>query len=121
MKLYRYIISDGRNIGILVYLDQVFDPNTDDGLDMIWKLCHPFEDFLKKPNIDGWPCSRFWFTEKGNRKFNKAIRKIRKEYSSMGIETQRLEMDIDSDSEEIVYRDEYQVAIRRYKRQYFID
>ena len=119
MKLYRYIVK-GTETGILVYLDKVFNPNTDDGLDMIYRLCWPFEDFLKKPNIDGYPYSRFWFTEKGNRKFNKAIRKIRKEYLSRGIETERLEMDIDDDNPDIIYEDEYQVAIRKYKRKMFI-
>ena len=119
MKLYRYIVKD-TNVGILVYLDTAFNSDTDDGLDMIYQLCWPFEEYLKKPNIDGYPCSKFWFTEKGNRKFNKAIRKIRKEYSSRGIEVERLEMDIDDNSDDIIYRDEYQVAIRKYKRKMII-
>ena len=101
-------------------MDKIFDPDTEDGLDMIFKLCWPFDEYLKKPNIDGYPCSRFWFTEKGNRKFNKAIRKIKKEYSSRGIEVEKIEMDIDDANEDIAYKDEYQVAIKKYKHKMFI-
>ena len=122
MKLYRYIVKGiATDVGILIYLEEIFDRNNDKELDEMFDLIWPFEDQLKNPNILGWPGSRFWFTEKGNRHFNKAIRKIKKAYQSRNYEVERLEMDIEDDSPEIVYRDEYQVAIRRYKRKYFID
>lgn len=114
MKLYRFsdIDSDEGFIQAAYNYDDsedyVFDKLTDD----IFNLTAIFEDELPAPNVRIPDGSKFYFTEKGNRKFHKAIMKLNKflnEHDIATIHTTIIEYDDVKD--QIVYEDTYQVAI----------
>lgn len=112
MKLYRYSTIDD-DIGFIQEAynyngenDYVFDNKADD----IWKLTAIFEDKLQAPNVRIPEGTKFYFTEKGNRKFHKAIKKL----CSFLEENEISELHciiIDEPNTGIIYRDTYQVAI----------
>ena len=79
MKLYRYeFVKDNYRIGILAGLDDFFT------IDEIFSVCGIFEMDLSCPNMS-MSNTKSYFTEKGNRKFRKGIRKIQKLAESKGI------------------------------------
>lgn len=104
MKLYRYEFSDkNKRVGILVGLDDYFDEEE------IWDLSAIFEDELKAPDIEMLG-TKSYFTEKGNRKFKKSIRRIHKAAKEKGIDVINIVKDI-SEIGNIVYSDNYQVVV----------
>ena len=104
MKLYRYEFQkDNKKIGILTGLDDYF---TDDE---IFSVCGIFEMRLDEPSIS-MQDTKSYFTEKGNRKFRKAIRKIQKIAESKNIEVICEQIDKEN-LEDILYEDIYQVII----------
>lgn len=101
---YRYEYESGctrDHTGILVGLDDIFDEN--EALNLSWY----FDMYLERP-FDVLNGTVSYFTEKGNRKFNKAIRKIKKAALEKGINIVRLESD--GSDLEIFYKDEYQIV-----------
>lgn len=102
MQLYRYEFQkDNKNIGILTGLDNFFNE------DEILSVCGIFEMDLDAPNID-MTNTRSWFTEKGNRKFRKMIRKIKKIAETKNIEVICKTIDINN-LNKILYKDIYQI------------
>lgn len=113
MKLYRYVVlTDNENyqhisgLGILTALDYIFD--FDD--DLIISLTSCFQDELPDPDCNMQnTCS--YFTKKGNRKFNKAIRKLKKAIES--VEEKELRVVTvyeDYENLDVLYEDKYQVV-----------
>lgn len=103
--LYRYEFSkDNKRVGILVGLDDYF---TDDE---IFSVCWFFEFNLNSPDID-MKNTKSYFTDKGNRKFRKKIREIKKIANSKGIEV-ICECVDEKIINNIVYRDIHQVVVR---------
>lgn len=102
MQLYRYEFrKNDKSIGILTGLDDFF---TDDE---IFSVCGIFEMKLDAPDID-MSNTKSWFTEKGNRKFRKMIRKIKKIAEEKNIEVV-CKLCNKEDLKEILYEDIYQV------------
>ena len=102
MQLYRYEFQkDNKNIGILTGLDNFFNE------DEILSVCGIFEMDLDAPNID-MTNTRSWFTEKGNRKFRKMIRKIKKIAEEKNINVICINIDKEN-LKNIIYEDIYQV------------
>ena len=102
MQLYRYEFQkDNKNIGILTGLDNFFKE------DEILSVCGIFEMDLDAPNID-MTNTRSWFTEKGNRKFRKMIRKIKKIAEEKNINVICINIDKEN-LKNIIYEDIYQV------------
>lgn len=105
MKLYRYTFKkDDYSIGILTGLDDFFN------IDEICECCWFFEEKLKGPDCD-LENTKSYFTEKGNRKFNKAIKKIKKLAESKNIEF-ICEILENFDINNVVYQDENQVILK---------
>lgn len=108
MELYRYVvISDKKEhehfsgYGILTSLDYIFDEDT------IIDLTHIFLDELPDPDCNmNDTCS--YFTKKGNRKFNKAIRNLRKALQDKGFHV--IVVYEDYENLNIIYEDRYQVV-----------
>lgn len=98
---YEFVVNNENRIGILVGLDELF--NIDEVLSLGWI----FERDLKLPDIP-MTNTKSYFTEKGNRKFRKAIREIKRVAASKNIEIVCEKIDISS-LNEILYIDEYQV------------
>lgn len=94
------------NPGILTIVDEIFTDR------QIWQYAMPFEIWL-----DGPTCTMSntisYFTEKGNRKMNKAIRALCRAIDATGkAKTQCVtvkELDVDN----ILYQDKYQVILLR--------
>ena len=106
---YRYEYESGcsrDHTGILVGLDDIFNEN--EALNLSWY----FDIHLERP-FDILSGTVSYFTEKGNRKFNKAIRKIKKAALEKGINVVRLESD--GSNLEILYKDEYQIVAIKVK------
>lgn len=103
--LYRYEIqSENNSVGILTGLDEYFT------VDEIWSLGWFFEVKLNAPDID--MCNtKSYFTEKGNRKFRKAIRNISKLSESKGLKVVCITVNRE-DLDNIVYEDVNQVIIK---------
>ena len=102
--LYRYEFAHN-NRGMLTELDELF------GEDKAWELSFYFDIHLERPVADLKETISF-FTEKGNRKFSKAIRKIKNYASEKGYEVIRIEKE--EKELDILYKDEYQVLALRY-------
>ena len=103
MKVFRYeVIDKDKRQGFLTALDDYFD--TDD----ILKLCWFFEDKLPAPDVN-MKNTISYFTEKGNRTFNKAIKQAKKAFIDKGLEFVCMIDDISSDK--VIYQDKYQVII----------
>ena len=103
MKVFRYeVIDKDKRQGFLTALDDYFD--TDD----ILRLCWFFEDKLPSPDVN-MKNTVSYFTEKGNRTFNKAIKQAKKAFIDKGLEFICLIDDISSDK--VIYQDKYQVII----------
>ena len=108
MDLYRYVVHSNKEehkhisgLGILTSLDYIFDEDTI--IDLTW--C--FLDDLPDPNCNMKDtCS--YFTKKGNRKFNKAIRKLKKALQEKGFEV--ITVYEDYENLNAVYEDVYQVV-----------
>ena len=106
MKVYRYEYDiEGEYKGILVGLDDIFDDTNE-----LLSAAFVFERYLPEPNIESMINTKSYFTEKGNRKFSKAIRTIKKISENHGIKVITIIKDY-NDLENIVYEDKYQVVI----------
>lgn len=106
---YRYEYESGcskPHTGILVGLDDIFNENE------AFRLSWYFDRYLERP-FDILHGTVSYFTEKGNRKFNKTIREIKKAALEKGINIIRLESD--GSDLEIMYRDEYQIVAIKVK------
>lgn len=101
--LYRYEFKHNQ-VGIFIGMDDIFDPETAFGLSAF------FDDELKRPceNLEN---TISYFTEKGNRKFSKALRKIKKASVEKGYEVIKVEKE--ENELEILYKDKYQVLAKR--------
>lgn len=113
MKLYRYEVVTSLcppHTGILVALDYLYPKEED--TDIILRLCAFFEDNLPHPGyeIDVSNTMSF-FTGKGNRKFNKAIKNIKKTFNVKRVKVVCIQTELDRVSP--LYQDEYQVIIDR--------
>jgi len=109
--LYRYEFESGceyPHTGIILGLDDIFDKFNNNLLNTIVF----FENNLKAPIIytDINERVTFYFTEKGNEKFNNCIKTIKEEALKLGINIIRLELDKDIVNK-IYYEDEYQVVV----------
>ena len=104
MILTRYeFVKDGYRVGFLTGLDDFF--TEDEVLSCSWV----FERDLDCPNFD--MCNtKSYFTEKGNRKFRKSIRKIQKLAESKGILFETIVKD-SSEIFDILSSDIYQVIV----------
>ena len=102
MLLYRYeFVKNDYRVGFLTGLDDFF--TEDEILSCSWA----FERDLDCPIFD--MCNtKSYFTEKGNRKFRKGIRKIQKLAESKGIVFDTIVKDSNEISD-ILYSDIYQV------------
>lgn len=99
---FRYEFEkDGKKTGILTGLDDYFS------IDEILSLGAVFEEKLALPEIS-MENTRSYFTEKGNRTFRKAIRKIKKSAFERGI---NVTCEIKSSLEDILWEDEKQVIV----------
>lgn len=108
MELYRYIVVSDKEeyqffygSGILTSLDYIFDEDT------IIDLVAIFEDELPDPNCDMHNTASY-FTKKGNRHFNKAIRQIKKALHGKGFEVVTIYEDYENLN--VIYEDLYQVV-----------
>ena len=103
--LYRYEIqSKDKLVGILTGLDDFFT------VDEILSLGWFFEVKLNAPDID--MCNtKSYFTEKGNRKFRKAIRNISKLAELKGLRVVCTNINKE-DLDNIVYEDVNQVIVK---------
>ena len=113
MKLYRYELKSNndeikldKHTGILCGVDEVFKVSE------LPDVCWYFEENLELPNIHLFNTISF-FTEKGNRKFHKAIKELSNTYKNKNIDVIRIEIDKEDVSDIIEYEDEYQVIITR--------
>lgn len=103
-KVYRYeFVKDDFRIGILTGLDYHFT------MDEIFEVCGIFEMALKCPPID-MRNSKSFFTDKGNRKFRKGIRKIKDIATTKGIVVDCIVKDM-SELKDILYSDNYQIIV----------
>ena len=94
--------KDDERIGILTGLDKYFSD------DEILALGWVFEKYLDLPDIN-MEKTKSYFTEKGNRKFGKAIRRIKQAAKKHGLNVvcEKLNL-IDT----ILYADAYQVVVQ---------
>lgn len=106
--LYRYEYAPNdkmkEHTGILVGLDDIFD------IDTSMKLSAFFDDELSRP-VDDLKGTMSFFTAKGNRKFSKAIREIKKAAESAGFKV--ISLTCKRYEVKILYEDRYQVLIPR--------
>ena len=103
MKVFRYeVIDNGVHKGFLTAFDDYFDDDT------IFELCWFFEHKLPDPDIN-MKNTTSYFTEKGNRTFNKAIKAAKKEFIKRGLDFICIVKEIDENL--IIYKDKYQVII----------
>lgn len=103
--LYRYeFLKDNKRFGILTGLDDCFT------LDEVFSVCGIFEVCLDCPSISMLN-TKSYFTDKGNKKFRKAIRRIKKLADEKGISVfcEKVEKENISD---ILYEDKYQIIIK---------
>lgn len=112
---YEFAPKEGRrdrHIGILTGVD-IFEEELRKRNSCIIFLTFPFEEFLKRPDIDDMSSTISYFTQKGNRKLHKAITRLCKAIEATGIAHVRCITLNDLDEERILYRDEYQVVLLR--------
>jgi len=112
---YRYECQtpDGTRMGILTAIDDIFTfaHTEDEATTKIFLYGWPFEKYLEAPTCT-MSDTISYFTEKGNRKLNKAIRNLRNAIESEGFATYRITLpSIDEDM--ILYQDEYQIVLLR--------
>ena len=100
--LYRYQFSD--NVGFLTGLEEYFSDKE------ILSLSWIFERDLALPNCS-MNNTKSYFTENGNRKFRKAIRKIRQLAEERNIDFFCVKIERKEIEETILYEDVYQVII----------
>ena len=104
MKVYRYeVVDNGNHQGFLTAFDDYFDDDT------IFELCGFFELKLPDPDID-MKNTTSYFTEKGNRTFNKAIKAAKKKFIEKCLDFICITKDLDESL--IVYKDKYQAIVR---------
>lgn len=104
MTLYRYQLKESKE-GILVSLDDYFDA------DDIFTLAWIFECKLDAANID-MSKTISYFTQKGNRKFHKAVSKIVKSFEAIGVEVEKVEIDFEDVKDSVAYMDNLQVICK---------
>ena len=106
---YRYEVPK-LNQGIFGAIEDILDLDNEEELDLLFKIVAYFEDNLKAPNID-MKDTESWFTEKGNRKFKKSIKKIIMVLEERNYSVSRIQKELNENK--ILYKDEYQVIISR--------
>lgn len=111
MAYYRYefIPKNGdkdKHLGILTELEAIFDD--------LWGVpgWGYIEDGLKAPDCD-MENTISYFTEKGNRRFRKGLRELCKAINNSGKGTTERIVIETIDPETILYKDQYQVILRR--------
>lgn len=104
MTLYRYQLKESKE-GILVSLDDYFDADT------IFMLSWIFECKLDAAGIDMIDTISY-FTQKGNRKFHKAVSKIVQAFEEKGVVVERVEKDFNEVRDRVVYQDSLQVICK---------
>lgn len=114
--LYRYYIKKynaGIFIGLSEFIESTYGPNSNDGFDIVLRLTGIFEDKLPAPTTKLGE-AEYWFTQKGNRKFRKAINKIILYLKNNDIDVEILNMEEDELSKyTVLYEDIYQVALAK--------
>lgn len=101
--LYRYEFNKAnKSVGILVGMDEYFTE------DEVFDCALFFEFKLECPTVD-MTNTKSYFTDKGNRKFRKKIREIKKLANSKGVEVICRKVE-ENDLSNIVYKDNYQVV-----------
>lgn len=104
MTVYRYVVGEkDSECGFLTALDDYFD------LETAFALGFEFTKRLPEAEID-MKNTRSYFTQKGNRSFNKAIRNCRKAYEEKGIKFSQEVHNLGN--EEIIYQDKYQIIVK---------
>ena len=99
---YRYMLEKkGEKTGILTGLDSYF--SLDEAMELGWI----FEEKLALPPIS-MSDTKSYFTEKGNRCFRKAIRKIQEAAEKKGVQTI---CETQKDLSDILWKDEKQVIV----------
>ena len=99
---YRYeIVSNDQRVGLLTGLDDLFTERE------VWSLIGPFELYLPGPDVS-MSDTRSYFTDDGNRKFRKAIRRIIKRVLDKGLHVDIITKDTLDD---ILYEDKYQAVV----------
>lgn len=99
------------HLGILTGWEFIDVPKTDDQFWDKMKFLAIFEDKLPGAECD-MNDTVSYFTQKGNRKFSKALRALIKDIESHGRSVIRIVLP-DIDEAKILYRDKYQVIIKR--------
>lgn len=104
MKVYRYeVVDNGMHQGFLTAFDDYFDEDT------IFELCGFFELKLPDPDIN-MKNTTSYFTEKGNRTFNKAIKAAKKKFLEKGLDFICIVKELDESL--IIYKDKYQAIVK---------
>lgn len=100
MFVYRYEFQkDNKKIGFLTGLDEFFNEHD------VLSVCGVFEMFLDLPPISMID-TKSYFTEKGNRKFRKSIRKIEKMANIYNVNFITIKLNKE-DLVDILYEDKY--------------
>ena len=103
--LYRYEFVEGNTkTGLLVGLDDYFTT------DEILSVCWIFELKLNSPGIN-MKNTKSYFTDRGNRKFRKMIRKIRNIAKTKNLDVVCVKVS-EEGLNNVVYKDQYQVVIK---------
>ena len=98
------------NQGIFGAIEDILDLNNEEELDLLFELVAYFEDNLKAPDIN-MEDTESWFTQKGNRKFKKSIKKIINALKERNYSVSCIQKELNEN--EILYKDEYQIIISR--------
>ena len=110
MDLYRYEVKSDKKecshisgLGILTSLDYIFDNDDYKIIDLTYYFLDKLPDPLCNMNN-----TRSYFTQKGNRKFNKAIKNLKKAIEKEGFKV--ITIHEKSENLHIIYKDAYQVV-----------
>lgn len=121
MKIYRYYYEEipdyFEKAGFLIRIDEILSfiisPKLEDEL---LKLIAIFEDELDAPDYNIYknnPSAVSYFTQKGNRKFHKAINNIKTYlFEKCQQEMICITKEISKDDERILYIDDYQLILK---------
>ena len=119
MKIYRYHYEASNMYeasGFLTRINEMLDDATDTEWSDLFSLISIFGDKLIAPDSKIYqdnPSARSWFTEKGNRKFRKAISEIRRYMSDeYGYTLITETKEISSDDPGIIYSDSLQIVLK---------
>lgn len=122
MLVFRYyykavddFVESGFLIRVSDLIDIAIESNDDENMNEYLGLVAIFEDELSVPSFSSYinnPTARTYFTLKGNRKFKKAINKVKEIlYKKHGWEMISICQDIPEGDPRIVYQDMYQILL----------